>query len=505
MQDIVRKAQLPNPAIVVDLMLALVLGTSGLAALGLWGAVSANWYFDHVNALIAALMALLAGHRLYLGVRPRVARAAWIAVLLLFMALAVIAPFDSAMDRIETALGIDDFDDLCFWFVLPCALLVALRSERAQWSGQGGSVRALPVQLLIGGFIAQTVSTGFDLVGDDQAMLGHFSIDAIVDFTEFVYLQLYFVGLTLTMVGLYLQRGADEKAANENVRRAKRKPWRLRWASTRLDYLRWRATHWRGGYGAFYSRSIDKQLKSGGLHRTLGTHSWDKAGAPAWAGLEFEQRGLEILPDLEAFGLTPDQTCVDYGCGSLRIGQHLIRALDPGHYWGLDVTDTFFGPAAQILAPEVTARAPNLHVIGDDVLAQLERRPPDFVFSYAVVKHVPPRELNAFFDRFMRLIGPNTTALIYFADAPTERIAPMSWLHPAERLVELVLKRKGDAAVGVTRIGPNADFRRRHPRSVLWIAGAQVDRPMPPRLLVDGEAKPTIPAATRESVLPRSG
>jgi hypothetical protein len=452
-------------------MLAVVGATCALAAWVLLGRGGANWYFDHVNAFIAALMAALAGHRLYLGVAPRPARLGWIAVLVLFLALAAVTPFDTAMDRVETTLGIDDFDDLCFWFVLPCALMLALRSER---------VGALPFQLLLGGFVAQTVSTAVDLMGDDQASIGNVSIDAIVDFTQFLYLQLYFVGLTLTMASLYLQHGAGGKVAG-----GKRTAFRLRWTSTRLGYLRWRATHWRGSYGEFYSRSIDSQLKSGGLHRTLGTHTWDRAGAPAWAALEFEQRGLEILPDLEAFGLTPEKVCVDYGCGSLRIGQHLIRALEPGHYWGLDVTDRFFGPAAQVLAADVTARAPHLHVIDDAVLATLERRPPDFVFSYAVVKHVPPRELDAFFDRFMRLIGPHTTALIYFADAPTERIAPMSWLHPAERLVEMVLKRKGDAAVGVTRIGANADFKRRHPRSVLWIAGAQVDRPMPARLLVE--------------------
>jgi hypothetical protein len=284
------------------------------------------------------------------------------------------------------------------------------------------------------------------------------------------------------MASLYLQRGPNGKLAG-----GKKASLRLRWASTRMDYLRWRLTNWRGGYGEFYSRSIDNQLRSGGIHRTLGTHTWNKPGAAAWTTMEFEQRGLEILPDLATFGLTPDKVCVDYGCGSLRIGQHVIRMQEPGNYWGLDVTDRFFGPASKVLAPEVMARAPHLHVIDEDVLATLERRPPDFVYAYAVVKHVPPRELDTFFDRFMRLIGPNTIALIYFADAPTERIAPMSWLHPGERLVEMVLKRRGDAAVGITRIGPSGDFRRRHPRSVLWIAGAAVDRPMPPRLLVEKE------------------
>lgn len=261
------------------------------------------------------------------------------------------------------------------------------------------------------------------------------------------------------------------------------------YATYRVRYVLWRIMNWRGGYGEFYSRVIDDKLSQGGLHRTLGTHTWDIADGPAWASMEFEKRGMEILPDLAAFGLTSDSVCVDYGCGSLRIGQHLIRNLGPGCYWGLDVTDTFFQPASAALPADLIAtKKPNLHVISDDVLGRLERKPPDFVFSYAVLKHVPPKELDAFFDRFMRLIGPRTIALVYFADAPTERIAPMSWFHPAEQLIGIVLQRLGDAAVGVTRVGLNADFRRRHPRSVLWIAGSEVYRALPSRIFLPEEA-----------------
>ena len=490
---------LPNPAIVIDLMSAVVIGTTALAALVLLSTVTAgNWYFDHINAFIAALMALLAAHRLFLGVQPGFARTAWIAILLLFVGLMLVSPFDATMERIETLLGIDDLDDLCFWFVLPCALLIALRSER---------IGRFPLQLLLGGFLAQTVSTALDLLDDGLKPIGHITVAELVDFSEFVYLQLYFVGLTLTMTCLYLRRWSDGQLSwsapfdpgfsavggyRGITMRAARlfhgrelanfRP-RLRWGSTRLGYLVWRTKHWRGGYGEFYSRSIARQLEQGGLHRTLGTHTWDRAGAPAWAALEFEKRGLEILPDLARFGLTPGMVCVDYGCGSLRIGQHLIRMQDPGCYWGLDVSDRFFRPAAAVLPPELLAdRRPHLYVIAEDVLARLERQPPDFLFSYAVIKHVPPRELDTFFDRFTRLIGPNTTALLYFPDAPTERIASMSWLHPSERLVEMVMKRCGGVSAGITRVGPNPDPRHRHPRSVLWITGTAVDRSMPTRL-----------------------
>src|SRR4051812_4886265 len=93
-----RIVSFPNPAIAIELMSLVVAATSALAASVLWSAVTTdNWYLDHINAFIAGLMALLAGHRLYLGVGPRLARGAWIATLVLFVALAVIAPFEGAM------------------------------------------------------------------------------------------------------------------------------------------------------------------------------------------------------------------------------------------------------------------------------------------------------------------------------------------------------------------------------------------------------------------------
>jgi hypothetical protein len=477
----------PNPSVTIGLMTVVVVTTSALTASVLWSvATSDSPYLDHINAFIAALMALLAAHRLYLGVTPRLARSAWIAVFVLFLGVAILSFFDSATDHIESMLGVEDIDDLCLWFVLPCALLVALRSEQ---------ISVFPFKLVLGAFVAQTVSTGLDLFDDNLAPIGQITIGELVAFSKFVYLQLYFVGLTLFMASLYLRLrpsgAAQPTGLVAGFRRSviqpvlERLPRRI-WATHRARYVFWRMTNWRGGYGAFYSHVNAHKLGDGRRHRTLGTQTWSEG--PAWTGLEFEKRGTEILPDLAVFGLKPDSVCVDYGCGSLRIGQHLIRNLAPGCYWGLDVTDTFFRPAARVLPSDlIAAKKPNLHVIDEDVIARLERQPPDFIFSYAVLKHVPPREIDAFFDRFMRLVGPRTIAVLYFADAPTKRIRPMSWFHPAERLVGMVLQRVGDAAVGVTRIGRSGDSQRRHPRSVLWIAGSAVDHPMPPRLLLSEE------------------
>jgi hypothetical protein len=41
--------------------------------------------------------------------------------------------------------------------------------------------------------------------------------------------------------------------------------------------------------------------------------------------------------------------CVDFGCGSLRLGQHAIRYLDRSNYWGVDLTDSFIRAGIDLL------------------------------------------------------------------------------------------------------------------------------------------------------------
>src|SRR6266852_5399990 len=56
---------------------------------------------------------------------------------------------------------------------------------------------------------------------------------------------------------------------------------------------------------------------------------------------EFEATGRAEFSEVIRNGLTPDQVCVDYGCGTLRVGQHLIRYLGAGAYWGFDIAQPF--------------------------------------------------------------------------------------------------------------------------------------------------------------------
>ncbi|WP_395016123.1 class I SAM-dependent methyltransferase [Dongia sp.] len=454
-----RAAFFPNPSITVELMTVVVVATSVLSASVLWSkAATDNWYLDHINAFIATLMAILAAHRLYLGVAPRLARFAWIAVLVLFLALAVISPYEAAMDRIETMLGIEDIDDLCLWFVLPCALLAALRAER---------VAALPFQLLVGGFIAQTLSTGLDLFDDNLAPIGRITIGEMVDFSEFVYLTLYFVGLTLFMASVYLRLWPNGAAQPTGLTRSLAKR-----GKSALRYRVWKLRHPEGSHGDYYAERIARRLDRGDGHATLGlqerqrpAHSTRGAGD---SDLDLWQRGAGTFGFLKTYGLEPLHKVVDYGCGSLRIGMHFIDHLAPQKYWGVDVTRRFFEDGLHRLDPELLAeKAPRFDQISAQSLAAIQAWQPDFVFSVSVLMHVPPVEVEGFLRKITDLLAPGARAVILFdRTEQNAKTATMSWTYNEAYLCE-ALRRINPAFQISFRFFEPAGFAGRKPISRL--------------------------------------
>jgi hypothetical protein len=416
----------PNPSITIELMAVVVVATTALTASALWSKVTTdNWYLDHINAFISALMALLSAHRLLLGVEARLAHSAWIAVLVLFLGLAIISPFEGALDRIESALGVEDLDDLCLWFVLPCALLVALRSER---------IKGLPFQLLVGGFVAQTLSTALDLFDDELMPIGHITIAEIVDFSEFVYLQLYFVGLTLFMASLYLKMWPADAAHPAGIAQ----PLAQRGAAL-LRYRIWRLRNPGGGHGAYYAERITRRLDKGEGHSTLGVserrnpkrRSTRRATRGAGGAMDIWHRGSGTFGHLKSYGLDPRHKVVDYGCGSLRIGMHLMNYLAPGRYWGVDVTRRFFEDGLHLLDTGMVAeKTPRLDVISEDTLRRIRDWQPDWIVSVSVLMHVPPAEVEEFLRKMTGLLSRDGRAVILFDRTPHNvQTAAMSWTY----------------------------------------------------------------------------
>lgn len=219
-----------------------------------------------------------------------------------------------------------------------------------------------------------------------------------------------------------------------------------------LTFRRWKANHPDGTYADFYAHSVLRKIGRGEPHLTLGARGWSPGHGPAvdWDSDTFAERGMRLWHQILAFGLKPDMRCVDYGCGSLRLGQHAIWYLDRRNYWGIDVVGAFIEQGLKLIGPEpVEAKQPHLDVIDDGVLADIARWRPNFIFSNAVVQHVPPSELGPFFERLARMMTSDTRAYVLFISASRrQRVKAMNWAYPAGDLVAVMAEAGLSATIG---------------------------------------------------------
>lgn len=217
---------------------------------------------------------------------------------------------------------------------------------------------------------------------------------------------------------------------------------------TNVQFALWRPFNPNKSFVDFYAWQISRKLDKGRAHRTLGARQFDRdnlfAQAPKHDPSTLDKRKPDLLIDhLIALGLKPRHALVDYGCGSLRVGRHLIDYLEPGNYWGLDVTHRFFRDGLELLGDEIiTEKNPRCRVINPQTLAEVRKHRPDFIASIAVLKHVPMDELDAYFDNLCGLMNSATTLMVTFSESASEaRISGKSWSWSKPRIIDLIQQR----------------------------------------------------------------
>jgi hypothetical protein len=189
------------------------------------------------------------------------------------------------------------------------------------------------------------------------------------------------------------------------------------------QFARWLANNPGGSYGQFYAADARRRIDAGDVHATLGVASVDRN--------EVTARAQRVLGDFKQANCRPEHVVVDYGCGSLWIGEAFMDYLQPGNYVGLDVSNVFFAEGlARLPADFVAQKRPSVQVIGDAVLCHARARKPDFIFSLAVMQHVPPEDLPDFFRRIVSLAAPHSRIEIgHWPRFRTTWMPPRTWRH----------------------------------------------------------------------------
>ena len=142
-------------------------------------------------------------------------------------------------------------------------------------------------------------------------------------------------------------------------------------------FERWQRQNPTGRFSDYFAETKRNELRLGRKHLTLGGNL---KGGP------FADLGLPTFKLLLENGLTTDSTCVDYGCGTLRVGFHIIRYLRRGAYWGLDLDESFLEVGRNLVGNELLAeKAPNLFVISPEATSKAAAARPDLLLSNSVL------------------------------------------------------------------------------------------------------------------------
>lgn len=206
---------------------------------------------------------------------------------------------------------------------------------------------------------------------------------------------------------------------------------------------RWLKRHPGRTFADYYVAWNEERTSSSRPHPTLGTAGYRGGDKQAiqWTADSFRERGHDIWLIYREHGLTPRMRTVDYGCGSLRIGQHAIDFLDAGRYCGIDPSTHFIEAGLSMLDPDLIAsKRPWLPRLDAGAVEQVGAWKPEFIFSHAVLQHVPRAELPTYFQRLGAMMGSGCRAVIMFACATRERrTKAMSWAYP-QGLLEAVAR-----------------------------------------------------------------
>jgi hypothetical protein len=193
----------------------------------------------------------------------------------------------------------------------------------------------------------------------------------------------------------------------------------------------------------FFAERTEKKLRKGKAHASLGGN--------LLYDLVYGTSGKEYFQRLVDRGLKPEDACVDYGCGTLRVGIHAINYLGVSRYWGLDISNFLLEEGRKLIGNDLwKAKQPNLRVISAQAVAEAAAAMPALLFSSKVLIHVHPDDLSEYVGNIMTIIGATGEAIVTgkWSDRDeTMQYSRQSWVHRLATVEDLVRARGGKLEV----------------------------------------------------------
>jgi SAM-dependent methyltransferase len=146
-----------------------------------------------------------------------------------------------------------------------------------------------------------------------------------------------------------------------------------------------------------YYRAVMAADTARSAEGAVGSHthpSWLKLGQ-----LQFDY--------LISHGLQPGDRMLEIGCGNLRAGRLFIDYLEPGHYYGLDISpDILLAAQRTVTEFGLQAKLPHLALVADLTLGFLPSAAFSVVHAHSVFSHSPRAVISECLAHVGRVMAP---------------------------------------------------------------------------------------------------
>jgi len=187
-----------------------------------------------------------------------------------------------------------------------------------------------------------------------------------------------------------------------------------------------------------YYRAVMRSDASRSPEAAVGSHSheyWLQVGK-----LQFDYA--------TSHGLKPDMRMLEIGCGNLRAGRHFIDYLEPGCYYGLDISPDILLSAQDTIADyDLCAKLPHLTLVNNLRLHFLPDAAFDFVHAHSVFSHSPIEVIDECLANVGRILAPGGFFDFTFdrTEGPEHHVLREDFYYRTETLIALAAKHGLDA------------------------------------------------------------
>jgi SAM-dependent methyltransferase len=147
-------------------------------------------------------------------------------------------------------------------------------------------------------------------------------------------------------------------------------------------------------------------------------------------------------------GLKPEMRMLEIGCGNLRAGRLFIEYLEPGNYYGVDISPDILLAALDTVADQgIAAKLPHLTLIHDLKLQFLPDAAFDFVHAHSVFSHSPIEVIDECFANIGRVMAADGFFDFTFdrTEGSEHQVLHEDFYYRTQTLIELAAKHGLDA------------------------------------------------------------